>query len=97
MFLLFHLAGERAKLSLQRIDARGKAGKGIAGSGRLRHRARHRLDLRFDELLAPAGEDAALNRAHFLLEPLDAALDRLVALRRRGRRQGQEQAESDKM
>ncbi|MEI9927706.1 MAG: hypothetical protein WDN44_08365 [Sphingomonas sp.] len=74
---LLDLPGQRSHLCLERGDALGEIGD-RAGRGRAGHVGRGRLggDLRLKGLAGAAGEDLALHRAHFVLEPIDPAFER---------------------
>src|SRR6185369_1953988 len=71
------LAGQGAQLRLDRVNPGREVRQGVAGQGAARRGAGLGADLGLDELGVAAGEDAPLDRAQLLLEPVDPTVERL--------------------
>ena len=68
----------KGELRLQRIDAGGEVRQGAAGRNAAYTGRNLGADFRLEIFGAAAGEDAALDRVHLLLEPIDAPFDPLL-------------------
>jgi hypothetical protein len=97
MIRFLDLPGQGAKLRLDRVDSRREVGQGVAGDIAARRGAALGADLGLDELGVAAREDAPLDRAQLLLEPVDPPVERLRALRHGRHRDAGHEDQAEKM